>query len=61
MATLSEIKDPRHGTYKVDVPFTHNGRTWRIVGRDRSGYLLRNEETGKFKTVTEQDLKQAER
>jgi hypothetical protein len=60
IATLKDITHPRFGTYAVDVPFTHNGRTWRIIGRDKDGYILRNEETGQRKSVTEEQLKQAE-
>jgi hypothetical protein len=60
MPTLRDITHPRFGTYAVDVPFTHNGRTWRIIGRDEDGYILRNEETGLRKSVSEEQLKQAE-
>jgi hypothetical protein len=60
MPTLRDITNPRYGTYAVDKPFTHNGRTWRIIGRDEDGYILRNVETGKRKYLKEEDLKQAE-
>jgi hypothetical protein len=60
MPTLRDITHPRYGTYAVDVPFTHNGRTWRIIGRDEDGYILRNEDTGLRKSVSEQDMKQAQ-
>jgi hypothetical protein len=60
MPTLRDITHARYGTYAVDKPFTHNGRTWRIIGRDEDGYILRNEETGLRREVTEQQLKQAE-
>jgi hypothetical protein len=60
MPALRDITHPRFGTYAVDKPFTHNGRTWRIIGRDEDGYILRNEETGLRKRITEQQLKQAE-
>jgi hypothetical protein len=61
MGTLKDITHPRFGTYAVDKPFTHNGRTWRIIGRDEGGYILSNEETGQRKQVSEQQLKQAEK
>jgi hypothetical protein len=60
MPTLRDITHPRFGTYAVDKPFTHNGRTWRIIGRDEDCYILRNEDTGQRKSVTEEQLKQAE-
>jgi hypothetical protein len=60
VTTLKDITHPRFGTYAVDKPFTHNGRTWRIIGRDEDGYILRNEETGQRKQVSEEQLKQAE-
>jgi hypothetical protein len=59
MPTLREITDPKHGTYAVDRPFTHNGRTWRIVGMDECGYWLRDEDTGKFKQVGEEQMRKA--
>jgi hypothetical protein len=59
MGTLKDITHPRYGTFAVDKPFTHNGRTWRIIGRDEQGYILRNEETGKRKYISEDYLKQA--
>jgi hypothetical protein len=61
MPTVRDITHPRYGTYAVDKPFTHNGRTWRIIGRDEDGYILRNEETGLRKSVSEEQLKQAEK
>jgi hypothetical protein len=60
MPTLRDITHPRFGTYAVDKPFTHNGRTWRIIGRDEDGYILRNEETGLRKSVSEEQMKQAQ-
>jgi len=60
MPTLRDITHPRYGTYAVDKPFTHNGRAWRIIGRDEDGYILRSEETGQRKEVTEEQLKKAQ-
>ena len=60
MPTLRDITHPRFGTYAVDKPFTHNGRTWRIIGRDEGGYWLRNEDTGQRKQVSEEQLKKAQ-